>query len=150
MSRRGFTLVELMVVLIVMSILASIAVFKYIDLTNEAETSKVAGAMHAIRVAAFNYYADQQTWPPDGAAGAVPPALAPYLPGGFSFTYPKYQLDFENVPVGGGTGATIGVTLTTTDPKLLDRLQRRLGTGSPYIMVGGTLTYVIVDASGVF
>ena len=35
-------------------------------------------------------------------------------------------------------------------PKLLERLQRRLGTSSPYIMVGGTLTYVIVDATGVF
>jgi MSHA pilin protein MshA len=149
-SRRGFTMIELLVVLIFMGILASIALLKYIDLRNEAETARVAGEMHAIRVAAFNYYADQQTWPPDGAAGAVPPALAPYLPGGFSFTYPKYQLDFENVPGGGGTGVTIGVTLTTSDPSLLARLQRRLGTSTPYILLGGNLTYVIVDGTGVF
>ncbi len=38
MTRKGFTLVELMTVIIVLSILAGIAVMKYIDLRNGSQT----------------------------------------------------------------------------------------------------------------
>ena len=36
MNRRGFTFIEMLIVMIVMGILASIAVLKYMDLRNHA------------------------------------------------------------------------------------------------------------------
>ena len=146
-SRRGFTIIELLTVALILSILAGISLLKYIDLRNTARAAEVAGDFRAVLVAAYNYHAEYDTWPPDGGPGAPPAPLAPYLPGGFSFAKPEYTLDFDNLGLGGGA-YVIGVTVTTSDADLMAKLIRNLGTRQPYFANGGALTYIISVTGG--
>ena len=54
--KRGFTLVELLIVMVVMGILASLALIKTNDLRNAATATQVSQEMRAVQIAAFNYY----------------------------------------------------------------------------------------------
>ena len=145
--RKGFTLIELLAVVIVIGILSSIAVLKYGDLRNTARAAEVAGDFRVVMVGAYNYYSDNNAWPPDGAAGVKPPALDPYLPRGFTFTRPEYTLDFDNFGVGGGS-YVVGVTVSSSNASLMAKLIRNLGSRYPYFSAGGTLTYIIVGVDG--
>jgi prepilin-type N-terminal cleavage/methylation domain-containing protein len=145
--RRGFTMIELLTVTLILSILAGISILKFIDLRNTARAAEVAGDFRAVTVAAYNYHSEYDAWPPDGGPGSPPPALVPYLPGGFSFTKPEYTLDFDNLGLGGGA-YVIGVTLTTSDADLMAKLIRNLGTRQPYFAAGGALTYIISADGG--
>lgn len=143
-GRRGFTFIELLLAMIVFGILAGLSVLRYKDLRNHAVAAAVASDLNNIRLAAYNHWADRETWPADVAAGVTPPALAPYLPQGYNFTRPAYTLDWE----AGGGAIQAGVIVTAVDPGLMAILARRLGGNSPFFVVGSTLTYVIVGPAG--
>jgi hypothetical protein len=137
--------------MLVLGILASIGLLKYIDLRNSAIAAQISQELRAVQIAAFNYYADTETWPAESGAGAVPPGLGPLLPGQLaaSFDMGKYMLDYENF----GPGATqivIGVAVTTSDPKLFAKLVQYLGNQSPFFVAGNRLTYLIAGPGGVF
>jgi prepilin-type N-terminal cleavage/methylation domain-containing protein len=149
--RRGFTLIELMVVVIVLALLAGIAVLKYLDLRNSALAAQLSQELRAVQVAAFNYYADKETWPAESGAGAVPTGLGPLLPGQLSTSFDRgqYVLDYENF----GSGApdiVIGVSVETSDPKLFAKFVQYLGTKSPFFLSGSKLTYLISGPGGTF
>jgi type IV pilus assembly protein PilE len=55
-SRRGFTLVELMVVIVIVALLAAIAVPLYMNYTKDAKRSEAAGALAAVATAQQTYY----------------------------------------------------------------------------------------------
>jgi len=150
-GRRGFSLVELLVVMIVLGVLAGIALLKYIDLRNSAVAAQMSQELRAIQVAAFNYYADQEVWPPETGPGAVPAGLGPLLPGQLSTSLDRqtYMLDYENF----GPGAPdiiIGVSVTTSDPKLFAKFVQYMGTKSPFFVSGSKYTYLIAGPGGVF
>lgn len=147
MNRRGFTLIELMTVVLVIAVLAGISLLKFLDLRNTARAAEVAGDFRTIMVASYNYYAEHDAWPAEGPAGATPPGMASFLPGGFAFTKPEFTLDYENLGLGGG-GFVIGVTLTSPNADLMTRLIRSLGNKHPYFAAGGTLTYIISQSGG--
>ena len=149
--RRGFTFVELLVVMIVFGVLASLAVLKYIDLTHRAKAARVAADLQAVRVAAYGVWYEEGRWPPEVGPGAIPPGLGPYLPAGFSFTHGDYTLDWENfVPPGGGqtAGMQVGVVITTSQPRLQHALETALGGRLPFVNMNGTLTFIIVGPDG--
>ena len=142
--QRGFTLIELLVVVMIIGILTTLGILKFADLRNSARAASVAGDVRVITVAALNYQADNQNWPPESGAGVIPAGLTPYLPG-FTFSRPEYSLDWDNFGVG-GSNYIIGVTVTPTDPDLLNKIKRTLGTQSPWFSSGNSLTYIIVEA----
>jgi prepilin-type N-terminal cleavage/methylation domain-containing protein len=153
MSRRrhGFTIIELMVVMMVMGILASLAVLKYVDLRHRARAAQVAADLESVRLAAYGAWYEHNTWPSEAGPGQVPADLVPYLPQNFSFTRPEYTLDWENfVPPGGGpsTGMQLGVVVTASTPRLQRTLEQVLGNRMPFVSVGGTLTFIIVGPDG--
>lgn len=145
--RRGFTFVEMLIVMIILGLLAGIALLKYIDLKNEAYSSKVASDMQAIRLAAFNYYAEKEEWPPDANAGVVPPSMQPFLSGGISFTNDRVTYDWDNIE---GDPRLLGVVITSTDPKLGPKLIQRLGRQAPYIDLGSAFMYLVISTDGSF
>jgi len=58
-SRAGFTLIELVIIIVVLGILAAVAVPKYQDITAEAKESACRGALASLRSAITIYYANE-------------------------------------------------------------------------------------------
>jgi prepilin-type N-terminal cleavage/methylation domain-containing protein len=149
--RGGFTIIELLTVMILIGILASIALLKYIDLRHRARTAAVVSDLQAVRLAAYGAYYETNTWPSQAAPGVVPAGLVQYLPTNFSFDKPEYTLEWVNLaPPGGGSSATmqVYVNVTSADPRLQHAIEQSLGSKTPYISVGGTLTFIIVGPDG--
>lgn len=151
MTRRGFTLIELLIVMVVMGVLAGLALIKTSDLRNAAIATQVSQEMRAIQIAAFNYYAGQETWPAEAGPGQVPPGLSPLLPGQLagSFDRDLYVLDYDNI--GAGERNIISVSATTTNERLMAKLVAYLGNKAPiFVVQGNRVTYLISGPGGGF
>jgi len=114
-DRRGFTLIELIVVVLISSIIAAIAQPRLNEAITKARAVDAIADMNVVRLAVFNYQTDQQGWPPDAARGVVPTGLDAYPPANFAFETDDYTLDFDN---GGGSPFFVGITLSTPDQPL--------------------------------
>jgi prepilin-type N-terminal cleavage/methylation domain-containing protein len=57
MNRKGFTLIELVMVIVIIGILAAVAIPKFISLKTEAERAVCQSNVGAIRTALSNFYA---------------------------------------------------------------------------------------------
>ncbi len=68
-SERGFTLVELGVVLAIMAILAVIAYPTYTNIRKRAYEAEALAVMQEIRVEVWSYYLEHQAWPGDEFIG---------------------------------------------------------------------------------
>lgn len=68
-NKKGFTLIELMIVVAIVGILAAIAIPAYLDYTVKSKLTEVSSAMDALGQAASEYHA---------SAGYFPPANDPY------------------------------------------------------------------------
>lgn len=74
-SWKGFTLVELLAVILVVLFLAAIAIPGYQDYTVRAQVSEGLNLAAPVRFAVTDYYSKQKALPPDNnAIGAAPPA----------------------------------------------------------------------------
>lgn len=56
--RRGFTLIELIAVMVVLAILAGVAIPRYFDYSDRARTAAVQGTLGNVRSAVQNFYAN--------------------------------------------------------------------------------------------
>jgi prepilin-type N-terminal cleavage/methylation domain-containing protein len=150
-GRHGFTIIELMMVMIVMGLLAGLAVLKYVDMRHRARAAQVAADLESVRLAAYGAWYEHNAWPNEAGPGQVPADLVSYLPQNFSFVKPEYSLDWENfVPPGGGPsgGMQLGVVVTAATPRLQKTLEQTLGNRLPFVSVGGTITFIIVGPDG--
>lgn len=89
-KERGFTIVELLIVIAIIGILAALVVVAYSGITKAAYKSKRLADMNSVQKALELYHQDYGYYPPNGAdnwGGAfnstqVTNALKPYMPSG--------------------------------------------------------------------
>lgn len=142
-SRRGFSLIELMTVMAVIGLLAALGIPRYHEMKRRAFSAAVVSDFNTVRIASYNYFADHSTYPADGGAGAPPPALVPYLPAGFQFTTPNYDLDYDVWPSPLNPAQLIvGVTVTSGDKELINLIARNIRAGGIGLVSEGGYTYI--------
>jgi len=150
-NSKGFTLIEMFTVLVIVAILSSVGLFAYIDFRQQAYSASVAADLSSVKIAAITAWTDSEQWPPEAGPGIEPIEIRTHLAGNVTFINTDYTLDWDNLTGGGGGGLyMIGISITTTNPSLMTHLTRTLGTTAPFLLVGGRLTYIIVDHTGMY
>ena len=61
-EKKGFTLIELMIVVAIIGILAAIAIPKFADLIRKSKEASTKGSLGAMRAAVVIYYGDNEGW----------------------------------------------------------------------------------------
>jgi len=107
----GFTLVELLVVVIIVGILAAAAVPIYLSQTRRARTTEAVAGMGAIRKAQLEYYTEKQAYLAVAAGNIANEPSASTAKGlGLDFSNNAY---FDNNCFSVATDATYNVIITT-------------------------------------
>ena len=127
-DRRGFTLVELIIVIVVLLILGSLALMRYIDLRREAYTSQIAGDIEVVKVAAITYYGEHDAWPATAGQGMAPPELQNLLPGGFAFTRQFWTTGWVS-----DDPQDASIVIQSTDVAMMNKIRQRFGNRLPFI-----------------
>jgi prepilin-type N-terminal cleavage/methylation domain-containing protein len=66
-SKKGFTLIELMIVVAIIGILAAIAIPQFANLVSKSQEGATKGNLGSLRSALSIYYGDTEGWYPTGA-----------------------------------------------------------------------------------
>lgn len=132
--QKGFTLVEIMIVVSILGILAALVVPRYVNIQAQASAAAAGSSMLAIGKAVTYYQATTGEWPEDKNRRVLPPELEPYLS----------TDEFEDGPLGGvwdyedwrGAGYTAGgdeigiaISIVEGDPDLYEAVDAAIDDG---------------------
>lgn len=81
-KEKGFTLIELMIVVAIIGILAAVAIPRFADLIDKAKEAKTKGNLSAIRSAVSIYYGSEEGIAPKILAGLVTADYLSSIPAG--------------------------------------------------------------------
>ncbi|MFN0116967.1 MAG: type IV pilin protein [Elusimicrobiota bacterium] len=115
LNKKGFTLIELMIVVAIIGILAAVAIPRFADLVTKSKEASVKGTLGALRSAISIYYGDQEGQYPNAllhTALATGEKYMPALSGQNSLG--KYQVPQTSVAGGCGSGLTGGMWANLT------------------------------------
>lgn len=133
MNRRGVTFVELMIVVTILGILANVAIPKVQDVRRRAEAASVIADFHAVRAAAFDRFAEAETFPSSKGWGQVPAELVASLPQGFTFQLPNVTYRWRRWSLPNGLprrqrqSLLLGLQVRTDDPRLMESIKGLYG-----------------------
>lgn len=145
--RPGFTVIELLMVVSVIGILASVALPKFRQVRRQATATQLLGDFDVMRHAVLSFYVDSGYFPPEAGSAAMPRNLRRYLPNGFSMAKPGWTMDYEhwslaNRPGFGSAAVAIGVSFITPD-RNLGATAMQLAGNRPTFTVGRKHTFLI-------
>lgn len=69
--KKGFTLIELIMIIVILGILAAVAVPKYFDLQTEAKVAAEKGVVGGVRAGILTYFAQNKAYPIAGNLDGV-------------------------------------------------------------------------------
>lgn len=147
--RRGFTLIDLLIVVTILGVLARVTLPQILHVRLKARATRIVSDMEIIRGAARAVAGDSGYWPAAAAVGTRPTSMESYLPQGFSFT-PEVGVAYEwrltGMPNGDVTqatdGATMGMGARVDDDELRVILQRSLE-GQETLTTGGVVYWLL-------
>jgi MSHA pilin protein MshA len=111
-SNQGFTLVELVIIIVILGILAAVAIPKYTDISAEAREAAARSALGSLRSGISIWYANQAvktgvpSWPPLDSIRAIGTVMEQAIPNN------PFQTD-ANAPDSIVTGVAKGTTVGT-------------------------------------
>ena len=147
--RQGFTIIELMTVMIVIGLLAGMALLKYIDLRHRARAVQVAADLETVRLAAYNAWYEHNTWPNEAGPGQVP-----------ADSRPTFRNLLRQLRVYARLGELRAAWRRAQrrhadrdgdhwlDAADADGVGQTLGNKMAFVSSGGTLTFIIVGPDG--
>jgi len=108
-NQKGFTLIEIIAVLVILGILAAVAVPKYMDLQGEARNKSAMAAVSEAKARLSSAY-----------------AKAVLVLGGANTTSPTYQMVYDNGNFTANSWGDYNVTVTATDGTIsVDKVQTK-------------------------
>lgn len=111
--QRGFTLIELVMVIVILGVLAAVAIPKFVDLKGDAVSAATAGVAGALSSAAAINFASRSANVARGNAVANCTDVATSLQGGLPTGY-----TITAGAVAAGASATCTLTNTTVTPNV--------------------------------
>lgn len=111
-NQRGFTLIELVIIIVILGILAAVAIPRYQDISSEAREAAARSALGSLRSGITIHYANTAvttgtaTWPTQIDLGTIGMVMEQSIPRN------PYQLD-TNAPDSIVTGVTKGAIVGT-------------------------------------
>jgi type IV pilus assembly protein PilA len=106
--QKGFTLIELMIVVAIIGILAAVAIPQYQDYTVKAKLSKVQSTLAPVKTAVALYFQEQ---------GGFPAAADNWTSLGIGGTGPTLPNELSAISIAANTGA-ITATINNVTPSL--------------------------------
>jgi len=107
-KQSGFTLIELVMVIVILGVLAAVALPKFVDLKGDAQASALKGVVGAMNSAMSINYAARSAVSTKGQPVTNCSNVADVLQGGIPSGYTV-------APGAVGAGATVDCTVTQTD-----------------------------------
>ncbi len=132
--QKGFTLIELMIVIAIIGILAVIALPAYQDYTARAQVSEAISLMEGQKSAVVEYYADKGKWPTSNTEAGI--AAAADIKG-------KYV---EQVEVG-GDGV---ITAKMKKADVNNEIKEKTVSLTPHVTTAGATPGAAATANGSF
>ena len=106
-AESGFSLIELLVVMIIIGILAAIAIPIYLNQKQKAYDSQAKSDVHGVAIAEESYFADFQTYTPSTTSTTPPPLLAAQ---GFKMSNKTIDVTVYTYPQGATTGGSTSLS----------------------------------------
>jgi prepilin-type N-terminal cleavage/methylation domain-containing protein len=134
--RKGFTLVELLIVIVIIGILAGMMMLTMGSATEGANAAKLINDLRLLKSASLLYFADNDKWPDQNAAGQTgntfnADLLTPYVDKAFADNYSN--ADAVNVVK---VGEKIFYGLTPS-PDLTEKVKQKIAkSGGVYTSAG--------------